>query len=327
MRTPTIVGCPVTNAPLLPMVDSFNEIPAFVAAAEAASFAAAARQLNLSRSSVGKTVARLEHRLGVRLFQRTTRRQSLTEDGHAFYESCQRALGELRAGRAMLESGHEAATGTLRVSMPVLFGRLCIAPTLTRLAARHPRLEIELDFDDRHVDLVEDGFDLAVRNGPLADGLNLKTRLLVRQRTLLYAAPDYLDRRGTPSSLDDLPDHAAVAYARSGRLHPWVFPTQDGSRREVVPRARMRFDDLDAVADAAVAGFGIAWLPEWLARTRIASGALIQTLAGVTPLNTDIYAVWPAAPYLPMRVRVAIDALVGEVPHAATFSVSIGDQN
>ncbi len=300
------------------MLDSFNEIPVFVAAAEAGGFAAAARQLNLSRSSVGKTVARLEHRLGVRLFQRTTRRQSLTEDGQVFYERCQRALGELRTGRAMLEAGRKEATGRLRASMPVLFGRLCVAPTLMRLAAGQPRLEIELDFNDRHVDLIEDGFDLAIRNGPLADGLGLKARLLARQRTLLYASPDYLARRGTPATLDDLPGHDAVAYARGGRLLPWVFPAADGAKREVLPRARMRFDDLDTVADAAVAGFGIAWLPEWLARGRLAAGSVMPVMADVAPLVTEIYAVWPAAPYLPARVRLAIDALVREIPRATS---------
>ena len=143
------------------------DLPVFVAAAEAGGFATAAARLHLSRSAVGKAVARLEGRLGTRLFHRTTRVLALTEDGAAFLDHGRRALAELQAGRAMLESGRREASGRLRVSMPVLFGRQCVAPVLIRLADAHPKLELDLNFSDRSADLVEDGFDLAIRNGAL----------------------------------------------------------------------------------------------------------------------------------------------------------------
>jgi DNA-binding transcriptional LysR family regulator len=302
------------------MIDSFNEVPVFVAAVEAGGFAAAARRLNLSRSAISKTVARLEEKLGTRLFQRTTRRQGLTEDGQTLYECCLRALDELRTGRALLEAGRTEAVGKLRVSMPVLFGRCCVAPILLRLAARYPGLALELNFNDRHVDLIEDGFDLVIRNGPLGESAGLKARCLARQRTLLFAAPQYIEQHGAPTDIDDLRTHKAIVYARAGRIHPWLFPRTEALPLELTPPARLRLDDLDAIADAAVAGFGLVWLPDWLVPDRVRSGRLVQLLPEVSPLVTDIYAVWPDAPHLPSRVRAAIDILAAEMPLALSDS-------
>ena len=290
-------------------MDSFTDVPTFVAVVEAGGFSIAARRLNLSRSAVGKAVARLEDRLGVRLFHRTTRSLGLTDDGQAFYERCQRALAELRAGRALLDSGRKTATGKLRVSMPVLFGRFCVVPVLIRLAAAHPDLGLELNFNDRHVDLVEDGFDLAIRNGPLRDEGGLMSRRIARQRTMIFASPGYIERHGAPESLDDLRLHTAVTYARAGRLHTWRFPQERGRPLEVTPPTRLRFDDLESIADAAAAGFGLGWMPDWLVCARVRSGNLVQVLVDAPALVTDIYVVWPEAPYLPTRVRAAIDAL------------------
>ena len=297
--------------------DTFDDVPAFVAVVESGGFSAAARRLNQSRSAVGKAVARLEGRLGVRLFHRTTRSQSLTEDGQTFYERCRRALEELRAGTALLESGRKTVGGKLRVSMPVLFGRLCVAPVLTRLAAIHPALEIDLNFSDRPVDLIEDGFDLAVRNGPLGDASGLMAHRVARQRTLVFASPSYIDRHGAPVTLDDLPRHVAITYARGGRMEQWRFPREDAPPLDLTPQTRLRFDDLGAIADAAAAGFGLAWLPSWLVRDEIRSGALVHLLADVPALVSDSHAVWPQTPHLPMRVRVAVDALAAEMPALA----------
>src|SRR5262249_22818153 len=148
-------------------------IAAFVQAVEAGSFAVAAGRMGLTRSAVGKSIARLEQRLGVRLFHRTTRRQSLTEDGQAYYERCVRALAEIDAAEAALDSGRRAPAGCLRVTAPVLFGRYCVAPVLLELARRYSGLAIEMSFSDRVVDLLEEGFDLAIRVGTLSDSTSL----------------------------------------------------------------------------------------------------------------------------------------------------------
>ena len=299
------------------MSEILSGVEVFVAAAETGSFAAAAERLLLTRSAVAKGVARVEARLGVRLFHRTTRRQSLTEDGQAYFERCVRALEELRAGQAALETGRRDVAGRLRVSAPVLFGRRCVAPVLARFAAQHPNLELDLSLSDRPVDLVEDGFDLAIRNGPIGDGAGLMTRTIALQRMTICASPAYLDAHGAPKSIDDLSSHHAVAYGRSGQAKPWLFPMDNGETLEVAPSSRLRFDDLDAIADAAEAGFGLAWLPCWLIRERVRIGALALVLEAAPRLVLKTSALWPQSPRLSLRVRLAIDALAAALPGSA----------
>lgn len=299
------------------MSEALNGIGVFVAAVEARGFSAAAARLNLSRSAVGKTVARLETRLGVRLFHRTTRSQVLTDDGQIFYERCLRALEELRAGEATLQSGRKEAIGRLRVSMPVLFGRRCVAPVLSRLARDHPKLELDLSFSDRLVDVAEDGFDLVIRNGPIGNGPGLMTRRIALQRMTVCAAPGYLQTAGIPLSPDDISNHHAVTYGRAGNIRSWLFPQSDAKPVEITPRSRMRFDDLSAITDAALAGLGLAWLPCWLIRDHVRAGTLVPLLAGYPRLVIETHALWPQSPHLPLRVRLAIDAIAGALPDDA----------
>lgn len=297
------------------MSDVLNGISVFVTAAESGGFSAAAARLHLSRSAVGKTISRLESRLGVRLFHRTTRAQSLTEDGQAYFEHCLRALDALRTGGQMLESGRKEGSGRLRVTAPVLFGLRCVAPILTRLANQHPRLELEINFSDQLVDLVEDRFDLAIRNGRPTAGAGLKTRLIALQRMTVCASPAYLAAHGAPQTLDDLHRHDGVVYCRAGAVKPWLFPQEErGENLEIVPPNRLRFDDLSAIADAAVDGHGIAWLPCWLIRDRVHEGKLVPVLLEGPRLMIETHALWPDTPHLPLRVRLAIDALADELP-------------
>jgi DNA-binding transcriptional LysR family regulator len=295
------------------MSDALNGIGVFVIAVESGGFAAAAARLNLSRSAVGKTVARLESRLRVRLFHRTTRTQVLTDDGQIFYERCLRALEELRAGEATLESGRKETAGRLRVSMPVLFGRRCVAPVLAELAREHPKLELDLRFSDRLVDVIEDGFDLVIRTGLIGDGPGLMKRRIALQGMMVCAAPSYLQTYGTPLVLEDIANHHAVTYGRAGRILPWLFPRADAKAVEITPRSRLRFDDLSALADATVAGFGLAWLPCWLIRDLVHAGALVPVLADQPRLLIETHALWPQSPHLPLRVRLAIDALADKL--------------
>lgn len=296
---------------------SLSGVDVFVAAVENGSFASAAERLHLTRSAVAKAIARIEARLEVRLFHRTTRSQSLTEDGQVYYERCVRALEELRAGEAALESGRREASGRLRVSMPILFGRRCVAPVLARLAVEHPKLELELSFSDRPVDLIEDGFDLAIRNGEAGEGGGLMTRTISLQRMTVCAAPTYLAEHGRPETLDDLASHRAVVYGRAGRIRTWQFPLPDGTIRETTPPSRLRFDDLEAIADAAEAGHGLAWLPCWLIRERVQAGRIVPLLQDAPRLVIRTHALWPETPHLPLRVRLAIDALAAALPGSA----------
>lgn len=295
-------------------MEQLNGIPVFVEAVEAGGFSAAAKKLNLTRSAVGKTIARLEERLGVRLFHRTTRSQSLTEEGRFFYERCLRAVEEIRLGEALLESGRREVRGKLRVTMPVIFGRQCAAPILIGLLEKHPGLELDLSFSDRVADLLEDGFDLAVRNGPLKDEADTMTRRLATQRLTVCASPAYLEKHGEPLSLDELPEHEGIIYGKRDNHRTWVFPTPDDPWRTVLPRSRLRLDDLDAIRDAACDGVGLAWLPCWMVRDHMAAGRLRQVLKNVTPVVFDTHAVWPKSPVMLPKVRLAIDTLARELP-------------
>lgn len=299
------------------MADGLSGVDVFVTSVQSGSFAAAAERLHLTRSAVAKTIARIEARLDVRLFHRTTRSHTLTEDGQVYYERCLRALEELRAGAAALESGRREAAGRLRLSVPVLFGRRCIAPVLARLAADHPRLELDISFSDRPVDLIEDGFDLAIRNGAIGDGVGLMTHTVSLQRMTVCAGPAYVDRHGRPESLDELASHQAVTYGRAGRIKAWQFPIHEGGLVEVTPPSRLRFDDLEAIAEAAEAGHGLAWLPCWLIRDRVRAGTLMPLLGHIPRLVFNTHALWPASPYLPLRIRLALDALAAALPGSA----------
>lgn len=296
------------------MTDTLKDIPVFVASVEAGSFAQAAVRLHLSRSAVGKSIARLEERLGVRLFHRTTRSQRLTDNGALFYERCLRALEEIRGAESQLETGKHQVSGRLRVAMPVLFGRQCIAPLLIELAQEHPGLELEMSFSDRIVDLVEEGFDMAVCNGTLADSAVLVARRLGVHRMVLCAAPDYLIKNGQPQSVDDLRQYTAINYTRAGRVLPWQLMDYDGTSRTFIPRSSLNMDDLQAICDAALAGHGIAWLPCWMVIKEIHQGNLVPLFKQAPDVRFDVHAVWQQTPHLPLRVRIAIDMLVKRLP-------------
>ncbi|SAK53203.1 LysR family transcriptional regulator [Caballeronia ptereochthonis] len=296
------------------MNERLNGVETFVQVVEAGSFALAADRLNLTRSAVGKIIARLETRLGVRLIHRTTRSQSLTEDGQAYYERCVRALTELDAAEAELDGGRRMPRGRLRVSLPLAFGQLCAAPVLMDLVQAHPQLQIDMSFTDRMVDLVDEGFDLAVRIGELRDSASLAARRLGVQHTCICASPAYLARHGTPDTLDDLNGHAGVVYSRAGMLLPWDLRDEEGRVKRVDIRARVSLDDVQAIASAAVAGFGLARIPSWLLARYLKTGELVLVRGQCSLPPQEINVVWPQTRYMPSKTRCAIDALVAGIP-------------
>lgn len=296
------------------VTDRLTGVAVFVQAAESGSFAEAATRLGLTRSAVAKAIARLEQRLDVRLFHRTTRRQSLTDDGQAYYERCVRALAELDAAEAALDSGRREPRGRLRVSVPILFGRHCVAPVLRAMAARHPGLELDIAFSDRVVDLIEEGYDLAVRAGPLPDSASLAARRLGTQHMGIGAAPRYLAAHGRPASVAQLDGHTGIAYLHGGRELAWTLLDERGAVRRPQLDVRLRFDDLQAIADAAIDGVGLAWLPCWMLARYMRSGQLELIMDHSHSQPSEIHAVWPHTHYLPSKTRAAIDALVAEIP-------------
>ncbi len=296
------------------MNERLNGINVFVQAVEAGSFSAAAARLHQTRSAVAKAIARLEERLGVRLFHRTTRSQALTEAGQSYYERCVRALAELDAGAACIGSGRSEPTGRLRISVPVLFGRQFVAPLMMDLAQQYPQLTIDISFNDRVVDLLDEGFDLGLRVGPLPDSASLAARHLGQQRMLVCAAPAYLQVHGEPGALQDVAQHAGILYSRGRVVKEWTYLTADGRSHGLMPRQRMLLDDLQAIADAAARGMGLAWLPCWLIAPYVKRGELKVLFDCGEMEESKMHLVWPHTPYMPAKLRVAIDKLLEVTP-------------
>lgn len=296
-------------------MDRLESMDVFVKAVDLGSFAAAAAALEMSGPMAGKHVRFLEERLGIRLINRTTRRQSLTDFGRAYYERCRIVLAEAEAADALAADQLSEPRGKLRVTMPAHFGRHCVTPILLDLARQHPTLELDLSLSDRFADLVEDGFDLAIRTGTLDDRAGIIARRVARQRMIVCAAPAYIERFGMPLRLEDVASHQAILYRRLGQmLQPWLFPRDDGSVSGIAPVGRLRLDDLDAIADAATEGMGLAWLPYWLVRQRIEAGMLIRLLPDQPDYLYDCHTLWLQTPHLPLKVRLAVDALAAGLP-------------
>jgi DNA-binding transcriptional LysR family regulator len=295
-------------------MDRLTSMAVFVRAADLGSFAAAADELDMSATMVGKHVRFLEQRLRVQLINRTTRRQTLTEFGRTYYERCRAILTEADAADALATDQIHALNGRLRVTAPVHFGRHCVLPVLLALVRDYPGLELDLSFSDRLLDLAEDGYDLAIRTGTLEPAPGLVARHVASQAMTVCAAPIYLERHGRPAALDDLGAHAALAYRRTGPVPPWLFPRDGQAPVEVRPPNRIRLDDLDAIADAAAAGAGIAWLPRWLVRERLRNGALVELFAGQPGYMYDVHALWLQTPHVARRIRVTVDALAATLP-------------
>jgi DNA-binding transcriptional LysR family regulator len=300
-------------------MDRLTSMAVFVKTVDLGSFAATAAALDLSGPMVGKHVRFLEERLGVRLINRTTRRQSLTDFGRAYYERCRMVLAEAEAADALAADQLSEPRGKLRVIMPVHFGRRCVAPILLELAQRYPTLELDLSFSDLIADLAEDGCDLAIRTGNLEDQAGVMARRVARQRMVVCASPSYLEMHGLPRQIEDLGSHQTIIYRRSGRVvQPWLFPRDGQPALEVMPVSRLRFDDLAAIADAAAAGMGLAWLPYWLVRERIQAGAFVPLLSDQPGFLYDAFALWLQTPHLPLKVRLAVDALAAALPRLMT---------
>lgn len=293
------------------MDDRFAGIREFVAAVDHGSFTAAAEALAITGSAVGKSISRLEARLGIQLLHRSTRRIDLTSAGDTFLGACRRILEDLDQTEALLSTGHEQPIGRLRVDLPTTFGRRHIVPALLSLTQRFPRLDLSVTLQDRAVDLVSEGVDLAVRIGALEAFPDLVARELGKQRLLICGAPAYLARRGEPTGRDDLLAHdCLIGWRRSGRAG-WLLPNaeRDGDAAYFDVRARHVLTDGDALLDACLSGCGLAQLPEWLAREGLRSGALREVLPGLS-ITTPIHVIWQKTRHLQPKVRVVVDELI-----------------
>jgi DNA-binding transcriptional LysR family regulator len=275
--------------------DRLKGISTFVAVANAGGFTAAAERLNLSNSAVSKSVARLESRLGMRLFERTTRSLALTEEGSAYFDVCTRILDELAEAETALAAQRSEPAGSLRLDLPASFGRIHVLPLLLQFAERYPKLRPHVSFTDRFVDLIEEGIDVAVRiGGPAAWPANLGHRYLGAERVIFCAAPVYLHRHGTPQTFDELVDHACVLYGKAyGSTSPWVVVDASGQPQLRMVEGRIVVGNGEAQVAAVVAGSGVAQLATWLIKDQLQRGELVEILPHLATQGLDLHLVWP----------------------------------
>ncbi|APA89186.1 LysR family transcriptional regulator [Paraburkholderia sprentiae WSM5005] len=286
-------------------MDNLNGIVAFVRTAETLSFVAAGRKLGISASAVGKTIAKLERGLGVRLFHRTTRRVTLTEEGQRFHERCHWILEELRDAEAMLSKATQMPRGRLRVSLPVI-GYRFLLPVLPAFNLRYPDVELDLDFNDRLVDVVDGGFDAVIRSGTLTDS-SLASRRLGPFRFVLCASPGYAARAGLPRTLAELARHGCVRYRfpTTGKLQSWTL-TADGGEPPGL-RAVMTCNNMEALRGALIAGFGIGFVPDFLVRDALERGVLVTVLDDHPIAPGQFSILWPSSRQLLPKLRVFVD--------------------
>lgn len=289
-------------------MDRFEELQTLVAVVDAGSFSAAAERLGLARSAVSRRIAELEARLGAQLLHRTTRRLSLTGAGQQYYERGVRLLADLDEAEQVVISGQAALRGRLRLAAPLSFGLLHLAPVVDRLLAAHPELVLDLDLNDRQVNLVEEGFDLALRIGQLADS-NLVARRLAPVRFLLCASPDYLRRHGEPSTPQALAGHPGLVYGNIPESQQWSFVDGAGHSVSVRLPTRLRANNGDLLLQAALDGVGVAALPTFLCHRAVAEGRLRALLTDYRLPASALYAVYPSRRHTPARLRLLLGVL------------------
>jgi DNA-binding transcriptional LysR family regulator len=305
--------------------DPFRGIAVFMQVVQAGSFTLAAERLDMSKSGVAKSIARLEATLGVRLFQRTTRRLSLTDEGRHFSDGCLRALAELESAQAQVTTQRQELVGRLRVDLPVVFGRRWVLPVLLEIAGEHSALELDVSLTDRQVDLVEDGIDLVIRIGPLQDSATLVAKPLGVQQAVLVAHPNYLALHDAPQTLDDLHRHACITFGSGGQARPWHFLDRNGRSQPIAVRGRLGLNHSEAILDAALAGHGIALLSDWLVAEDLSAGRLVQVLPKVRTQGFPIHAVWQKNQHLSAKVRCVVDLLAERFLPQAPWEVTLRD--
>jgi DNA-binding transcriptional LysR family regulator len=289
-------------------MDKLDAMNAFAKVVAAGSYAEAARRLGLTRSAVSKAVMELEQLLGARLLDRTTRRVAPTEAGRAYYERCVMILADVAETEIQISRLHDAPRGVLKVNAPMSFGIRYLGSAVADFMARYPDLKIELILNDRVIDPLEEGVDVTVRIGALADS-SLIARRLAPARLVLAAAPAYLKRQGMPRTLEDLAAHQCLTYGHMAAAQRWTLQRDGGVAIAVPVNSRLCSNNGDVLREAALSGIGITNLPTFLIGPDIKAGRLRLVLADMLPAPLGIYALYAPNRYLAAKTRVFIDFL------------------
>ncbi len=298
-------------------MDRLTSMAVFVKTADSGSFAAAALAFGISSQMAGKHVSTLEERVGARLLNRTTRRQSLTEIGQIFYERCKALLADAEAAESVAQELSASPRGRLRINAPVTFGACCLAPMITRYLRAHPEVRVELTLTDRFVDLIDEGYEAAIRLGALSDS-SLIARPLMPYRLIACASPGYLVERGEPPTPQALAEHECLGFVYTSLPVPTEWRFTDTQGEHVVPiSGRFQANDVKALLAAALHGGGVILAPEEAVKDELAAGRLVRLLKGYDAPVRPMHLVFPASRVTP-KLRAFIDQVVAEFgPHAA----------
>ncbi|MFJ5299373.1 LysR family transcriptional regulator [Pseudomonas sp. NPDC088368] len=302
-------------------------IDVFVIVADLGSFTAAAERLNLSNSAVSKSIGRLENRLGTRLFNRTTRRLSLTDAGLTFYQTCTAVLSDLEEVEQVLHSEQDEPQGKVRIDLPAAYGRLHVLPLILDFVKQHPRLMPHISFADRFVDPVHEEIDIVVRiGGPDAWASSVGHRYFGSQRLVFCASPEYLAQFGIPAFEHDLEAHRCLGYSmHAGTISPWYFKgRQSGDMERRIMHPHVAVGDGEGVVMAALAGLGITQLPTWLVQRHLDSGALVEVLPDLATEGMPMNLVWRRNRENLPKVRALLDYLTARLtPSGSTRSATV----
>lgn len=291
-------------------MDRLEEMRTFVKVVESGSITGAAERLGIAKSAVSRRLADLEGRLSVQLFRRTTRTLSLTDTGASFHERCLRILADVEEAELAVSQAHDTLRGRLRVAVPLSFGLRHLGPAIDDFLDGHPEVEFDLDLNDRQVDLLAEGFDLAVRIADLPDS-TLIARRLATVHLVVCASPAYLARHGTPRTAPELADHACLVYANAPTPGLWEYVDPAGHPGRVQVRARIQANNGDCLRQAAEDGHGIVLGPSFILHTAIEAGRLLPILRDHRWPTLHAHAVYPRTRHLSQRVRAFVDFLVG----------------
>jgi DNA-binding transcriptional LysR family regulator len=287
--------------------ESLRDIVYFVTTAKSQSITAAAEELGMSKSAIGKSISRLETQLGSALFNRNTRRIRLTTEGEMYLQSCINALDILYAAENELLSKSQAPSGVVRIDMPAAFGRSIVLPVLLEIGQRYPEIKYILTFNDKVIDPMGEGFDLAFRFGAMIESSDLVARPLNEQQLVLCAAPSYLASRGMPTTIGELEQHQCIVAWRAGKPLSWLLSDENQNEFRLSPLAHHEISDGDAMVTACVSGAGIIQFPQALLRKEIEQGRLVEILSPFNPKPTELHILWPRKRHLMPGIRYIID--------------------
>ncbi|MEQ8334283.1 LysR family transcriptional regulator [Nisaea sp.] len=289
-------------------MDTLTAMKVFCSVVENDSLAGASRTLNVSPSVVSKQLSGLEDRLGVRLLNRTTRRVSLTEVGSTYYERCKRILADVDEAEIAVSQAHSAPRGLLKLTAPTTFAHRHVAPHLPEFLDRYPEVEVQLLVNDRVVDLVDEGIDLAIRIAQLKDSSLIARKLAVNHR-MIVASPDYVKKWGQPETPDQLSDHSLITYAPGNPINDWHFMV-DNQQKILRAKGTLAMNNGDSVLQTVLAGGGLAMLAAFMAGEHVKTGQLVTLLDDYVREDVPIYAVYPSGRHLSPKVRAFVDFLV-----------------